>query len=172
MNRRKVLQTLGLLPAVLATRSALASDVDFSGPLTWRKYEEAMKLAATDNKMICLVVFAQWCPHCKELGPMFKDAEVVKAAKNLHLVNQDSELRPAWLLQRYSRLGAYIPRIHFLRPDGSVVEEITSGNPKFPYFYQGADVAALRTSFQRALLQMNPNSHAAPHAPAPHKTKG
>lgn len=65
---------------------------------------------------------------------MFKDPEVVKAAKNLHLVNQDSELRPAWLLQRYSRLGAYIPRIHFLRPDGSVVEEINSGNPKYPYF--------------------------------------
>ena len=163
MNRRQLLTTLGLLPLAAVGRPALASDVDWSGPLNWLSYEEALKKSAIDKSMICLVVFAQWCPHCHELGPMFKDPDVVKMAKKLHLVHQNADERPAWLLQKYSRLGAYIPRIHFLQPDGTVDQTITSGNSKFPYFYQGSDVQALRTSLTRAVAQVSPNPHAVPN---------
>lgn len=31
--------------------------------------------------------------------------------------------------------GSYLPRVLFFAPDGTVLSDLTSGHPRYPYFY-------------------------------------
>lgn len=150
MNRRVFLQSSVLAGAALALpRAALAASV-FDGPIHWQPWDAAVKDAQAHKKPICLVVYGDWCPHCRELAPAWQDHEIAKLSKGLAMVHQNVDERPDWLEQKYGRLGRYVPRIFFLRPDASVLDDITSGNPRYPYFYQPQHLDALRASMTRA----------------------
>lgn len=148
-RRRALLGLLALTLLALPT-TALANRADFSGPVQWQAWPVALKTAKATGKPICLVVYAHWCPHCRSLAPAFRDPEVVKLAKGLVMVHQDSDEKPAWLADVVGKYGSYVPRVFFLRPDGTVAEEITSGHARFPYFYQFSKLPALRDSMARA----------------------
>ena len=134
-----------------ASGGAPGAKVEFSGPVAWQPWDKAVKQAAATGKPICLVVYAHWCPRCRELSPAFKDAEVVKLAKGLVMVHQNADDRPDWLQQKFGNFGGYVPRIFFLKADGSVATEITSGHARFPYFYQPNKVDQLKAAMKRAL---------------------
>ncbi len=150
MQRRIFLKSLALTGTALALPRVSLASSDFDGPIHWQSWDAAQKAAAARKKGICLMLYADWCPHCRELAPAWKDPEVVKLAKGLVMVHQNVDERPEWLARKFGNLGSYIPRIFFLRADGSVQLEITSGNPKFPYFYQPQHLDALRASLAKA----------------------
>ncbi len=131
---------------------AKQEDIKWEGPMPWHTWEEAQALAKKKNKRIFLLVYADWCPKCRALAPVFGDPEVVKAASGLVMVRQDGDQKPAWL-QRYASYGGYVPRAFFLKPDLSVDESLTSGNARFPYFYVPA---------QKDLLIKNMRAASAP----------
>lgn len=150
MQRRTFLNTAALGAAALTLpRIARADGAAFDGPIHWLPWELGLKDASAHKKPLCLVLYADWCPHCRELAPAWKDPEVVKLAKGLVMVHQNVDERPPWLA-RFGQLGQYVPRIFFLKPDGSILTDITSGNPRFPYFYQPQHLDALRSSMGRA----------------------
>jgi thiol:disulfide interchange protein len=152
VERRTFLQSAALGATVLALpRAAHAEGAEFDGPIHWQPWEAGLKEAGARKKAICLVLYADWCPHCRELAPAWKDAEVVKLAKGLVMIHQNVDERPEWMTRKYGHLGHYVPRILFLKPDGVVQEDITSGNQRFPYFYQPQHLDALRASMTRAL---------------------
>ncbi len=105
--------------------------------------------SAESGKPICLVVYADWCPRCKELTPLFAEPDLIAASEGLIMVRQDNDARPDWL-QQYAEQGSYVPRIFFFGADGNLRTDITSGHPRYPFFYSARQKAALVKSMKTA----------------------
>lgn len=122
------------------------SAIEWPEGVQWvASWEEARNVSAESGKPICLVVYADWCPRCKELAPMFADTAVIEASKGLVMVLQDHDARPDWL-QAYADQGSYVPRIFFFGADGNLRTDVTSGHARFPYFYSARGKKALLRS--------------------------
>lgn len=126
-----------------------ADAIKWAGPVQWRTWEEGLAEAQRTQRGICLVVYADWCPRCKELAPVFAEADVVALAEKLVMVRQDSDQRPAWLEERYGKFGGYVPRVFFLKPDGTVREDLTSGHAQYPYFFTPRGSDKLKDAMRR-----------------------
>jgi protein-disulfide reductase (glutathione) len=96
-----------------------------------------------------LVIYADWCLHCRTLAPVFANADVQKLAEKLVMVHQNSDEDPGFLA-KYASFGSYVPRILFITPDGAVKTELTSGNDRYPHFYTAEGIETLKTSMRRA----------------------
>ena len=125
--------------------------IEWPESVAWKTWDEGKRLAQQTNKPILLLVYANWCPHCRELAPVFSDPEVQKLSSQMILIKQDADADAPWLGETVGRLGTYVPRVFFLRPDGTVRADITSGNGRYPYFYTPEGIAALRASMRRAM---------------------
>lgn len=118
----------------------------------WQSWEAGLARAKAENKPVVLLVWAHWCPRCRELAPTFGDPEIAELSKQLVMVEQNADDRPAWLSEKFDNLyGGYVPRVFVVRPDGTVRTDITSGNPQYPYFYVPHNKAALVDSLKKAL---------------------
>jgi thiol-disulfide isomerase/thioredoxin len=118
----------------------------------WQSWETGLARAKAENKPVVLLVWAHWCPRCRELAPTFGDPEIAELSKQLVMVEQNADDRPAWLSEKFDSLyGGYVPRVFVLRPDGTVRADVTSGNPQYPYFYVPHNKAALVESLKKAL---------------------
>ena len=127
-----------------------APPIKWQDDLTWLSWADARAKSAAEGKSICLVIYADWCPRCRELAPIFADPEVAKLAKGLIMVRQDQDARPDWL-QQFSDLGGYVPRVFFFGPDGNLRRDIKSPHPRYPYFYTPRGADALTRSMRAAL---------------------
>ena len=124
--------------------------IDWPGGVEWiDDWGTARQRSAETGRPICLVVYADWCPRCKELAPLFAEADLVEASKGLIMVRQDNDARPAWL-QQYADQGSYVPRIFFFGKDGNLRTDITSGHPRYPFFYSSRQKKALVKSMKTA----------------------
>jgi protein-disulfide reductase (glutathione) len=103
--------------------------------IAWRDWDAALRTARAENRSVCLVVYADWCPMCKQLAPEFAKPELASAAQQLLMVRQDQDEGAPWLKERLGQYGNYLPRVLFLDPDGNVLEDLQSGHPRYPYFY-------------------------------------
>ncbi|HEX5655970.1 MAG TPA: thioredoxin family protein [Polyangiales bacterium] len=127
--------------AVGATKSSAArapekpGDIAWGDAVAWRGWDEALRAARAENKSVCVVVYADWCPRCKELAPEFAKPEVASAAAGLIMVRQDQDDGAPWLTEKLGQYGNYVPRVFFLDPNGKVREDLQSGHPRYPYFY-------------------------------------
>jgi thiol-disulfide isomerase/thioredoxin len=147
---------------------AKASSITWEGPVAWKTWDEGLKLAQSTNRPILLMVYADWCPHCRELKPVFLDPEVVKLSERLVMIRQDADEDPAWLKPKVGHLGSYVPRMFFLKPDGTVQADINSGNARFPYFYTPQGIEALKGSMKRAAGSLGGSSTTLWGEGAPH----
>jgi thiol-disulfide isomerase/thioredoxin len=137
-------------PSPTAAAKPKTNAIEWADSLAWKPWEEASKQAKASQKPMFLLVYADWCPHCRTLKPVFQDPEIAKLSEKFVMVRQDADADSPWLAERVGHLGGYVPRIYFLAPDGTVKTEITSGNPKFPYFYTPEGIDALKASMKRA----------------------
>ncbi len=132
-----------------APHKATAKRVVFTDQIEWVEWEAAREASAKTGKPICLVVFAHWCPRCRELAPAFADPEVIELSKKLVMVHQDQDQRPEWL-SAYVALGTYVPRVFFFDQAGQVREDVTSGHPRYPHFYTPRSLGALKEAMRKA----------------------
>jgi thiol-disulfide isomerase/thioredoxin len=118
--------------------------------IAWVSLDEAVAAARIDPKPICLVVYAEWCPHCHKYSSVFHDAKVVKKAKQLIMVRMDADKdEPA--ASRYAPDGGYVPRTFFLDSVGKVRKEVLMRSQRYAYFYPESDPAWLLRSMNAAL---------------------
>lgn len=158
-------------------RPAIAAEaIAWGTAVPWLGFDDALARATAEGKAIGVVVYADWCPKCRALAPAFVEGPVLAASNKILWVLQNSDERPEWLEQRFGQYGNYVPRIFFLKPDGTVDPEITSGHPRFPYFYLAGKPEALVASIDRAAAAGAPPAAkvavaeapaAVPVAPAP-----
>ena len=123
--------------------------VKWKGNIEWHTWEDALPLAKKTSKPIFLLVFADWCPHCRDLGNVFGDPEIADLSKRFIMVRQNHDDSPPWLAPYTQKYGGYVPRIFFFGPDGKLREDITSGHPKYPFFYAAEQPAVLKSAMRR-----------------------
>ena len=128
-------QRTGEAPQTGEPSSAPPTSLKWGDKIAWRSWEAAQSIARSQGKSICVVVYAEWCPRCKELAPVFEQPTVTSAAADLVMVHQDQDQPAAWLKEQLGAYGEYVPRVLFLSPDGKVREDLTSGHPRYPHFY-------------------------------------
>ncbi len=122
-------------PSAAARAPAKAEHIAWTDTIAWRDGEAALRAAKAENKSVCVVVYADWCPRCKELAPVFATPALRSAAEGLIMVRQDQDAHAPWFEQRLGKYGDYVPRILFVDPNGDVREDLHSGHPRYPYFY-------------------------------------
>lgn len=131
--------------------AAHGQGVEWKGNVVWHTWNEGLSLAARESKPILVLVYADWCPHCRELSPVFADPEIEALAKRLVMVRQNHDDDPAWLQPFNEKYGGYVPRIFFFDSGGKIREDLTSGHPRYPYFYAAEASDLLKRSMRRAI---------------------
>lgn len=119
--------------------------------IRWHSWEAGLARARAESKPMMVVVYADWCPKCRALGPVFEDPQIAALAERLVMVRQDHDAAPAWLKPFNEKYGGYVPRIFFFTPDGKIRENVTSGHPRYPYFYAASHVNVLKRSMRQAI---------------------
>lgn len=131
-------------------RPANANGVEWHGAIEWHEWSDALGIAGRTSKPIMVVVYADWCPHCRALGPVFADPEIEKLSKRLVMVRQNHDDSPSWLEPYNQKFGGYVPRIFFFDQNGKMREDLTSGHPRYPYFYAAEQPEFLKRSMRQA----------------------
>jgi thiol-disulfide isomerase/thioredoxin len=139
-------------PAALPTapQPAPGHGVEWKGNIEWHTWDDARTIATRDSKPMLVLVYADWCPHCRELGPVFADPQIEQLSKRFVMVRQNHDDDPAWLQPYNQKYGGYVPRIFFFEPSGKLREDITSGHPRYPFFYAAEHSEFLKASMRRA----------------------
>jgi protein-disulfide reductase (glutathione) len=138
------------VPVAAAAAHGKAGDIEWHGSLDWHGYEEGVALAKQGHKPILLMVYADWCSKCRALVPVFQRDDVRKLVDKMVAVRQDQDDPAPWL----SELAAgdnYVPRIIFLKSDGTPIRQVTSGHPRYPFFYMADKPEILLGSLKQAL---------------------
>lgn len=134
-----------------APRPANANGVEWHGSIEWHEWSDALGIASRTSKPIMVVVYADWCPHCRALGPVFADPDIENLSKRFVMVRQNHDDSPAWLEPYNQKFGGYVPRIFFFDQNGKMREGLTSGHPRYPYFYAAEQPEFLKRSMRQAI---------------------
>lgn len=134
-----------------APRQPSADGVEWRGAIEWHEWKDALGLASRSSKPIMLVVYADWCPHCRALGPVFADPEIESLSKRFVMVRQNHDDSPPWLEPYNQKYGGYVPRIFFFDQNGKMREDLTSGHPRYPFFYAAEQPEFLKKSMRKAI---------------------
>lgn len=126
-------------------------ELDWGGSVEWATYEEGLARARAESKPMMVVVYAEWCPKCRALAPVFARPDVAELTKKLVMVRQDHDEDPAWLKPYNDKYGGYVPRIFFFDSNGKVREDVTSGHPRYPFFYAAGHIEFLKRSMRTAI---------------------
>ena len=54
-------------------------------------------------------------------------------------------------VHHYTPKLGYVPRLFFMKPDGEFWAEMTSGNARYPYYYQPAELKVLIQNMSKSL---------------------
>jgi thiol:disulfide interchange protein len=139
-------------PASAPRGEAGEKKVHLPAEVAWQTWEQGLERARTERKPVMLVVYADWCPHCRDMGPVLARPDVVELSKRMVMISQDADERPTWLAERFDApYGSYVPRVFFLTSEGAVREDLQSGNPKYPYFFAPQAPDQLVGAMRRAL---------------------
>jgi thiol-disulfide isomerase/thioredoxin len=138
-------------PTPAAAPAEHAPGVEWKGNVAWHSWNEGLSLASRESKPIMVLVYADWCPHCRALSPVFADPEVEALSKRLVMVRQNHDDDPEWLQPYNQKYGGYVPRIFFFDSSGKIRDDLTSGHPRYPYFYAAEASDLLKKSMRQAI---------------------
>jgi hypothetical protein len=116
-----------------ASQAALAETGWNVAEIAWQTYDAGIAKAKAEGKPVCLIIYADWCPHCRNYSHVFEDPKVVTRAKDFVMIRLNGDTDEA--ARKYTADGGYVPRTYFLAPDGTPYSDIHAPRPKFIYFY-------------------------------------
>jgi hypothetical protein len=121
--------------------------------IQWQPYEAGLARAKAENKPVCLVLYTDWCPHCKNYSHIFDDPRIVEQAKRFVMIRVNADAEDA-VSRKHAVDGTYVPRTYFLAPDGAPQPEIRAARDRYIYFYDERDPAALLAGMNSALKKL------------------
>src|SRR5689334_13022176 len=150
MPIRKLVVPLLLLVTSLARAGGDWNDAE----VRWQEHDAGLAAAAKDKKPICLVVYTDWSPHCANYSKVFHDPKVVERTRKFVMIRIEGDKQKE-LAGRYAPDGGYIPRTLFLSSKGVLDPTIQAPNPKYKYFYDERDPAAVLAGMDAALKKLD-----------------
>ncbi len=137
-----------------AAKPAAAGETWNAAQIDWQGYEGGLARAKAQNKPVCLVLYTNWCPHCRNYSHVFDDPRVVERAKDFVMIRANADDEPE-VAGKYAKDGGYIPRTFFLAPDGGLWADIHAPRPKYLYFFDEKDpgslLGAMETAWKRVV---------------------
>ena len=120
--------------AVSAMARSPDSASDWNAPaINWRDIGSGIREATTTQKPVIMVFHAPWCTSCARYRKVFKDPEIIEAAKSfvMILINADKDKVANGA---FAPDGTYVPRTIFLDWEGNIRSEIRgASDPKYPH---------------------------------------
>lgn len=172
--RRMAAALAGMALAVLAVAApagrafARAPDhaEDWNAPaIAWQSIGDGIRESSRTGRPVIMVFHATWCPNCKRYREVFKDPEVVAAARDFVMVLIDAD-KDKVANGAFAPDGTYVPRTLFLSSEGDVQSEIKSTmDPQYPHSIDASSPAELVSLMKKAKALMI-DGKAASGAPA------
>ena len=133
-----------------AKPSTTKKTIEWPKTIAWQSFEAGQMQAAESKKPMLILVYANWCQQCERLAAALACPDFVKAAKDFVMVltNHDD---PSQGTHHYTPELSYVPRLLFMKPDGEFWSELTSGNPRYSYYYQPAELEVLFRNMAKSL---------------------
>ena len=96
----------------------LSAGVAGAAGLEFQNYDEGVKKAAEEKKMVMLFFWADWCRYCTKIRKDVFESEKVKTEfeKNFVAVSVDIQTDKSDLGKKYRATA--LPTLTFIRPDG------------------------------------------------------
>jgi thiol-disulfide isomerase/thioredoxin len=123
--------------------------------VAWKGYDEGLAEAKQSGKPVCLIFYTDWCPHCKNYLQVFHDPALVKLSQKFVMIHLNKDKEPT-TSAKYAPDGDYIPRTFFLKPDGTLLDQVTEQRPQYKYFYDEHDPASVMRSMNAVLATSGP----------------
>ncbi len=140
--------------AVLITVSTAWTGIEWNGgSIQWFPYQQGVLTARTQKKPMCLVIYTEWCPHCRAYSNVFRDPHVIAMSRHFVMVHVDADQEPG-VARQHAPEGNSIPRTFFLSSAGVPNLALTSGG-KNKYVYSESDPASLLNGMQRAAASLH-----------------
>ncbi len=136
------------LSFLLAAPPARAHDWN-AKQIHWVGFTQGLKLARKKHKPICLIIFTEWCPHCRNYATVFHDPRVVREARKFVMIHVDKDKHPD-ISRRFAPDGEYIPRTYFLDYHGDLHSELRAPQEQYSYFYDELDPRSILAGMKRA----------------------
>ncbi len=135
---------------VQAKPSTTKKTIEWPNTIAWQSFEAGQMKAAESKKPMLILVYANWCTQCDKLAAALARPNFVKAAADFVMVltNHDD---PSQGTHHYTPKLSYVPRLLFMKPDGEFWPELTSGNQRYPYYYQPAELEVLLKNMTKSL---------------------
>ena len=95
------------------------------------------EIKATGNKGI-LIIYADWCPTCKQYSGLFRYSAVIDVLQGLTLIRVNMDQERA-LSRKYNIDGEYVPRTFALDKNGEIIGDLNSSNPKWWHYLPAND---------------------------------
>lgn len=121
--------------------------------IAWQPYEAGLARAKAEHKPVCVVLYTNWCPHCRNYSHVFEDPRVVEKSKRFVMIRANADDETA-ISAKYASDGVYVPRTYFLASDGTADPEIHAPRPKYKYFYDERDATSILGGMDAALARL------------------
>lgn len=119
-----------------------ADDAWNESQLSWLSYDGGINKLKTSGRNGLLVIYADWCPACKEYSTLFNDHAVTQALQGVPLIRSNADEEPD-ISARFDLDGSYVPRTFALDSSGRVIQELKAGHPEFQDYLPSDDPAPL-----------------------------
>jgi thiol-disulfide isomerase/thioredoxin len=142
-----------LFASLLVVAGPAQADPDWNdNNIRWHSYNDGLKVAMAESKPICLVFYANWCPHCVKFSTVFHDAKMISETKKFVMIRIDND-KDGEISARYVPDGKYIPRVFFLSSAGQLDPQIQAPRKEYKYFYdeRSPSPATARGSFSSSM---------------------
>ncbi len=134
-------------------RAAAAGETWNAAQIDWQTYDAGLAKARAENKPVCLVLYTNWCPHCRNYSRVFDDPRIVERARGFVMIRANADDEPA-VAGKYTKDGGYVPRTFFLAPDGTLDADIHAPRNKYMYFFDERDPSSLLAGMETAVRKL------------------
>ncbi len=106
--------------------------------LSWYNYENGISKLKEGNENGLIIIYADWCPTCKQYSKLFRHKSVIDVLKDVTLIRANKDKQPD-ISDQFNIDGDYIPRTFALDKKGNIIQDLDSNNPKWWYFLPAND---------------------------------
>ena len=121
-----------LMPLATIAREPELADAWNGSEIAWRDIGSGIKESVKNGKPVIMVFHAPWCSACKKYRTVFKDPDIVEAARGFVMILIDADA-DKYASGAFAPDGSYVPRTLFLDAEGNVRKEFHGSDPEHAY---------------------------------------